>query len=129
MFFNSVNFAEIERTFSNKIISIDIVLEDKNNNIDGIRNGNFVIKTVSDLYEIFDYNCKGLCVKVCGFNLDLLYLFDKYNMVIDNKYIINDNIVYECHLVNRAKNNTITMQIVCDSEEILIGIPSLLNGF
>lgn len=65
------------------------------------------------------------------FEVDKKYkttLFDYYKIHIVKKYIIGDNIVYDCHSDNINIRSHINIQIV-QGDNIKIGIPTIFNGF
>ena len=128
-FFNLINVKEIERFLSNHIISIDVIMEDNSNEIDGIRNGNYIIKSVDDFTDIFKYDYIGVSISLLKYKINLIEMFGKYDIVIDNTYIINDNKVYDCHVARVTGNYMTTMQVVEYQDNILVGVPCLLNGF
>lgn len=70
----------------------------------------------------YDY----ISFKVSHSNLHIV--FDLFNIHIVNKYIVFDNIVYDCILNNVLDNVVSNAQIVV-GDEIIIGIPTIFEGF
>ncbi len=122
-YYNDVN--SFLSQFDN-ILSIQLTYPQKeSSNIDGVFNGNSVIVNVKNLDKLDVENLEGIAIKLNLSGLDICKFIDNNNIHIDNKYMVFDNIVYDCHFKNNLVNGWKSVQIVIEEDVVILGIPSV----
>lgn len=89
----------------------------------GVFNGNSVIANVKNLDKFNDGNFNGITIKLnlCDFNFN--EFIDKNNIVIDKKYYVSDNMVYDCHFASGLVSGCKNAQVVVNKDVVMLGIP------
>lgn len=94
----------------------------------GVFNGNKLILDINkeDLQKI---NYDGITIKIDNKNFNLVKFMQFFDIKVDKKYKINKVDVID-GISNKLKvNGKTTIQIVISNNEVIVGIPMILNSF
>jgi len=122
-FSNKVDFCD----YLNKAIVVKVITKcDKENDVDNVvYNGNYGIIKVNKIKEK-DYI--GITF-IMDSNFQMESFINYYKIHIYNKYYINNILVFDGKILNKNTYNFENVQIAIMNEKVVIGFPSILEGF
>lgn len=118
--FFSKNIAE--KKIRLNVYNAFVVVEGEEN---GVKIGGYTLKKLQSDYIDFSKN-KYISFNISKNNLGVLFDFFKCDIV--KKYIISDNIIYDCYSDIININKKINIQIAV-SKDVKVGIPTIFEGF
>lgn len=104
------------------ITQVEIACENAGN---GQVVGNYIIKDIDNISLKFN-GCKYISFKISKKDFKLFIGLLQIHIV--KKYIVSDNIVYDCKFDNIYNNNISTLQIAI-GKDVKVGIPTIFEGF
>ena len=111
------------------ILSIKAIVDNSSGEFEGVFNGCKAIIEVEKLSELNNIRCCGATFIINKTRFGKTSLFDFNNIIIVNKYKIDDNKVYDCKILKHKILGFSSMQIVEKGDCFVVGVPMILNDF
>lgn len=108
------------------VLSVQLTYsQNKFSDFEGVFNGNNIIINVKNLDKLDIKELEGITIKLNLVDFKFNKFIDKNNILIDKKYDVSDNIVYDCHFASGLVNGWKNVQVVIGENVVMLGIPSV----